>query len=265
MPKGKNVIVTDAGRVIHRDQELKDFLRDFLSDPFGPYKEGALRFKSHYPLAKEVRLAYIQYQKDRDLPSYGSTTIYTLNAHIIDATVGLHILKSAGTRISGLIPNPLFVPGDPRPMLTFPESRHMIMKMLHGKKIRSIEQLQTEYKVRPSDLAKIDDTYFLPEEYQPKGRATKFSYTDLDPDLFTDIHKWITSEDSPFRRATAYEVKDLDLSERLTINDIRDEFEKTNGATGLTNSRFIAYIRALTDSEEFAGDSFRYYGLMRKD
>lgn len=173
MPKDKNHIVTDAGRTILRDPELKSFLRDFLSDPHGPFTQGSLRFKSHYPLSTEIRLAFIEYQRDRDLPTYGSTTVYTLNAHIIDSSTDLYIIKSAGTRIGGLIPNPLHSPGDPRPVLTFPKSRHMIMKMLHEKNIRSLEQLKSEFKIRPSDLALIDDTYFLPEDYQLRSHTRK--------------------------------------------------------------------------------------------
>ena len=167
--KHKNAIVTEAGRVIRRDPNLRVHLRSFLTDPEGPYMLGSTRFKSHFPPAKEVRLAFLRYQRKKDLYSYPQLTVYTLNAHLLDTFTELHIVKSDKTRIGGLVSNPDYNPGDTRPFLSIPHNRLHAMKLFHQKKIYSLEQLTTEYQVRPSELAKIDHSYFLPEDYYTRN------------------------------------------------------------------------------------------------
>lgn len=130
---------------------------------------GSTRFNSHYPLSKEVLLAFFRYQRKKDIYTYPQLAVYTLNAHLLDTFTDLHIVKSAGTRIGGLIQNPDYDPGDTRPFFSIPHNRLQAMKLFHQKKIYSLEQLTTEYQVRPSELAKIDSSYFLPEDYYTRN------------------------------------------------------------------------------------------------
>lgn len=265
MSKDKNAIVTEAGRVIRRDPDLRVHLRSFLTDLGGPYRLGSTRFKSHYPLSKEVRLAFFRYQRERDLYTPQQLAVYTLNAHLLDTFTDLWIVKSAGTRIGGLIQNPDHTPGDTRPFFSIPHDRLQAMKLFHQKKIYSLEQLTTEYQVRPSELARIDSSYFLPEDYTPRAKRTRHTYMELDPELYYALKTWVDSESCPFRRATPDEVREVPLTHRLTRTDIRYAYEKEYGFVETTDEKFIAHIRALTDSEDFTGSHFQYYGLNRKD